>query len=91
MLGRLRTIGQANCRWHYGNLWKAELAGYDVVYAFLSPEPMAAIWKKATREMADGSVFVSNSFAIPDVDPTEIIDVGDRRRTQLFCYRISRS
>ena len=91
LVGRLRTIAPHNCHWHYDSLWKTGLASYDVVYAFLSPAPMPAIWKKAIQEMRDGSLFISNSFPIPDVEPSAVIDVADRRRTRLFCYRISRS
>lgn len=88
LLGRLRLAGQANCRWHWGDIWRTELRDYDVVYAFLSPAPMAALWAKAKREMRPGALFVSNSFAVPDVASERIIEVDDGRRTRLFCYRL---
>lgn len=87
-IGRIRTRGIANIRWRHGNLWDHPLADVDGVYAFLSPAPMAALWQKVLREMKPGSLFVSNSFAIPDVLPTEIIQLSDARQTQLYCYRV---
>ncbi|WP_091933722.1 class I SAM-dependent methyltransferase [Propionivibrio dicarboxylicus] len=87
-IGRIRTRGIANILWQHANLWDQSLGDYDGVYAFLSPAPMAALWQKALREMKPGSILVSNSFAIPDVSPTEIIQVDDTRQTQLYCYRI---
>ena len=51
------------------DFWQHPLAGYDVVYAFLSPVPMPELWAKARREMAPGSLLISNSFAIPNVNP----------------------
>jgi hypothetical protein len=40
-------------------------SGHNVVYAFLSPAPMAALWEKVRQEMPPGSLFISNSFAVP--------------------------
>lgn len=86
--GRLLTLRLANCDWRWGSLWDASLSDADVVYAFLSPVPMSALWEKARAEMKPGSIFVSNSFPVPDVAPSDIIDVDDDRQTQLYCYRI---
>lgn len=73
-----------------GNLWKTDVSQEDVVYAFLSPTPMAALWQKLSAEMKPGSLFVSNSFAVPDVDPDEIWELSDARKTRLFLYPIGR-
>lgn len=86
--GRLLTLGQANLEWRWGSLWDAPLADYDLVYAFLSPVPMPALWEKAKAEMKPGSLFVSNSFPVPEVEPDEIVAVDDARETRLYCYRI---
>ncbi|THV14237.1 class I SAM-dependent methyltransferase [Rhizobium rhizophilum] len=71
-----------------GDLWKTDVSQEDVVYAFLSPAPMAALWQKLSTEMKPGSLFVSNSFAVPDVDPDEIWELQDGRKTKLFLYPI---
>ncbi|KUJ72903.1 hypothetical protein [Thiomicrospira sp. WB1] len=68
------------------NLWHLDLSRYNVVYAFLSPEPMPGLWLKVVQEMPEQSVFVSNSFAVPDVAPDEVLTLSDRRQTQLFVY-----
>ncbi len=86
--GKLLMLSLANCEWRWGSLWKTSLADMDVVYAFLSPVPMAELWEKARAEMRPGSLFVSNSFAVPDVVPSEVIAVDDARQTQLYCYRL---
>ncbi|NNM52897.1 MAG: methyltransferase [Pseudomonadales bacterium] len=80
-----------NCKVLHGNLWSLSLASADVVYAFLSPAPMAALWCKVNSEMRPGSWMVSNSFAIPDVSPAKVIDVGQTLQTRLFCYELGRS
>lgn len=68
------------------DLWDTDLSAYEVVYAFLSPEPMPKLWQKVLAEMTEGSVFVSNSFAIPDVEPSEVWELSDKRKTQLYLY-----
>ncbi|EXI79723.1 MAG: Methyltransferase domain protein [Candidatus Accumulibacter appositus] len=86
--GRLRMAGLPNCDWRWGDIWETRLSAYDVVYAFLSPVPMAALWEKAQCEMRPGTLFISNSFPVPDVAPERVIEVEDARQTQLFCYRL---
>lgn len=70
------------------DLWSTDLSQEDIVYAFLSPEPMPQLWEKARREMKAGSHLVSNSFAVPGVEPDEVWELSDRRRTHLFIYKI---
>lgn len=88
LAGRLRTARQANCDWRWGDLWRADLGSYDVVYAFLSPAPMAALWTKVQREMRPGTLFISNSFPVPAIAAERVIEVGDARQTRLYCYRL---
>ena len=87
LIGRIRTAGLPNCTWRWGDLWRTKLAEYDVVYAFLSPAPMAKLWEKVQREMRPGGLFISNSFAVPGIEASRIIDVDDARQTRLYCYQ----
>lgn len=84
---RFAARGQPNCRIAYGDFWRQDLRGFDLVYAFLSPAAMPRLWTKARGEMAPGSTLVSNSFAVPDVAADYVEAVPDPRRTRLFCYR----
>lgn len=86
LIGRLSTLGRNNCDWRWGDLWHIDLAGHDVVYAFLSPAPMPALWRKVVAEMRPGSLFVSNSFPVPEIEPDRVIELGDARHTRLYCY-----
>lgn len=87
LIGWLRSRGQGNCRWRWGDLWQIRLDEADLVYAFLSPAPMPALWDKVRREMRAGREFVSNTFPVPDVMAAEAIAADDR---VLHCYRIGR-
>jgi hypothetical protein len=85
LLARLRR--RRNVCFHYRSLWKADLSGYDVVYCFLSPVPMAALFDKAKQEMKPESLFISNSFTVPGHRPTRTITVQDTRKTRLLIWK----
>lgn len=81
--------GPANASFTYGSLWRADLSPYDIVYCFLSPAPMARLFEKAEAEMRPGALFISNSFAVPDIAAEREITLDDARGTQLYIYRIA--
>ena len=72
----------------YRSLWQVPLGDFDVVYCFLSPQPMPALWDKARREMAAGSWLISNSFAIPAVTPSRRLELDDWRSSQLLLWQM---
>jgi len=88
-LSRLRLVltGLSNVKLEYGDIWNADLGDYDVVYAFLSPAPMTKLFDKVIKEMKPGSLFISNSFAVTGREPDEILQVDDKRATQLLIWR----
>ncbi len=71
-----------------GSLWQADLSGCDLVYAYLSPAPMARLWDKARREMKPGSLFISNTFAVPDPAPDEVVELHDLSHGRLLIWRM---
>lgn len=88
LLAWLRLHRLGNCRLRFGDLWSEDLGRYDLVYAFLSPEPMPRLWRQARARMRPGSLFISNSFEIPGIEPDEVLEVEDRRQTQLLIWRL---
>lgn len=44
------------------------------------------LWLKVSHEMRPGALFISNSFEVPDVEATAVIEVNDSRKTRLYCY-----
>jgi len=67
---------------------KLDLSRHDVVYAFLSPVPMSALWEKVRREMRPGSLFISNSFPVIGVTPEETITVPGTIKRKLYLWRL---
>lgn len=85
---RVASLGLPNLSIRYGDFWKIHLGLFDVVYAFLSPVPMPRLMTKARAEMRPETLLISNSFAVPDGAPDDIVSVFDRRETLLYCYRM---
>jgi SAM-dependent methyltransferase len=64
-----------------------DFAEYDVVFAFLSPAAMSALWIKARKEMQAGSLLFSYEFPIPNAVP-EIALPPDSRGAVLYGWRM---
>lgn len=88
LLSRLRLMRKDNAEVCFGDIWCEHLGKYDVVYVFLSPEPMPALWEKARAEMRPGSLLISNSFEIPGIPATETLCLHDARQTRLLMWRL---
>lgn len=89
VLGWLRKIaagGKHSLQWR--DFWSYSLADQDVVYAYLSPVPMARLWRKVCTEMPSGSCFISNTFPVPCVEPERIVELDDFHRSRLYVYRV---
>jgi len=87
LIAKARTLGCANARVAFGDIFAAEVGEADFIYAFLSPAPMERLWAKLSREMKPGAIFISNSFAVPNLEPVQTVEVGDLRATRLYVYR----
>lgn len=85
-IARLRLRGHADIR--LGSLWDTDLSRFDVVYAYLSPAPMARLWEKARSEMKPGSLFISNSFAVPGLRFDEEVELDDLAHSRLLIRRM---
>jgi len=89
LLSTLLARARTNVRFRRGDFFAQPWRDHDVVYAFLSPVPMARVWEKARRELPAGAIVISNSFAVPGAVPERTIEVGDARGTILYVYRIA--
>lgn len=85
---RVKLSGCRNIELVLGDFWKRDLGDQDLVYAFLSPAPMPALYGKVKAEMKPGTLLISNSFTVPGHPPDETVVVEDRRRTQLLVWRM---
>ncbi|OYZ69138.1 MAG: SAM-dependent methyltransferase, partial [Methylophilaceae bacterium 17-43-7] len=78
----------SQARFILGNYEKLNFAEYDIVFAYLSPAAMSAIWQKASKEMRPGSMLISLEFDIPDAASPHIIQTG-KSTPKLFVWRMA--
>lgn len=56
-----------------GDYTHLDFAQYDVVFAYLSPVAMTALWEKSSVEMRPGTLLLSYEFSIPGVAADVIV------------------
>jgi SAM-dependent methyltransferase len=78
--------GRKNVRLEFKNFWNMSLADYDIVYAFLAPGPMPALWEKVQEEMKPGSLFITNTFQV-EGSAHQVIQVDDSHQDALYVHR----
>lgn len=86
LMGRLRLPASVN--WLRGDYHALDLATFDAAYAFLSPVPMTDLWTKVSAEMRPGTLFLSNTFEVPGVEPDEVIELNDWKGGKLLLWRM---
>lgn len=71
LVSRLRALlaGRANARFLRGDYELLDLGDYDLVFAYLSPAAMGALWRKASAEMRPGSLLLSYESGIAEKAP----------------------
>ena len=85
---RAQFGGYRNCHLHWGDFWEYDLAKYDVIFAYLSPVPMAQLWGKARAEMRPGTLFISSTFSVPEQTPHEVVNVDDLHHSTLLIWHM---
>ena len=88
LIAWLRSLPLRNCKVRYRSLWAQPLDEFEVVYCFLSPEPMAQLWQNARTQMHAGSWLISNSFAIPGVPASRTLHLEDWRGSRLLLWEM---
>lgn len=85
-ISTLRSLQNRRATFIFNSFWQHPLASYDVVYAFLSPTPMKDLWEKVSKEMKPGSIFITNSFAVP-AEADEVINLDSDRQHSLYVFK----
>jgi SAM-dependent methyltransferase len=71
----------------FGDYSKLDFSNYDLVFVYLSPVAMPILWQTIRHQMRPGSYIFSYEFMIPGVEPTSIINIGEKKHN-LYLWRI---
>jgi len=80
-------LKRSSARFKLGNYNDLNFSDYDVVFAYLSPAVMQALWQKAHLEMRPKSLLISLEFEIKDWPPSFIITPKDGS-PKLYVWRM---
>ena len=70
-----------------GDYVNLDLSQFDVVFAYLSPAVMSALWDKAQAEMRPGSLLLSNEFVV-EHHAADLVIQSEQMRTPLYAWYI---
>ena len=74
LASRLRArLARSRARFIRGDYNGLNFGEFDLVFAYLSPAALDALWRKAAREMRPGSLLLSYEFNIDDRSPDRIV------------------
>jgi len=81
LASRLRaSLERSHAHFLRGDYDSLNFGNYDMVFAYLSPAAMVALWRKAEAEMRPGSMLLSYEFTIPGRDPDLRLVTADSRK-----------
>ena len=73
-LSRMRALAAGSgARFMRGDYEHLDFSRFDIVFAYLSPAAMPALWRKAARELRPGSTLLSYEFGIDDRLPNRTV------------------
>jgi hypothetical protein len=87
-ISKLRAIFKgSSATFKLGDYNQLSFADYDVVFAYLSPAAMPALWQKAQQEMQAGSMLISYEFDIPGANASLCIK-GEKQSSNLYVWKL---
>ncbi len=86
LLAQWRCRDCANVEIFRSSFWQAPINQADVIYCFLSPEPMRELGDQFSQQGHKGSLLISNSFEIPDGHPDQVLTIKGVLQTNLYVY-----
>ncbi len=82
---RARLSG-SRARFVLGDYEKLDFAQFQLVFAYLSPAAMSALWRKARTEMLPGSMLLSYEFVIEGQAPDQTIYATENGKPLYLWY-----
>lgn len=86
---RARLAGATNLTIRRQDFLQADLAAAQVVVCYLYPGGMSRLRPKLERELAGGTVLLSNTFALAGWQPEAVVKLEDRYRTPVYRYVVA--
>jgi hypothetical protein len=69
-----KVFTRSKAKFLIGDYEALNFGQYDAIFAYLSPAPMEDLYAKALREMRKDTLFLSHEFAVPNINPSYVLD-----------------
>lgn len=76
-----------NLEFHRGNIYRVPLTGASFIFCYLYPGAMARLKTRFEQEVSSDCCIVSNTFAVPEWKPEQVIEVNDLYRNKIYLYQ----
>ncbi|MFM9835472.1 MAG: class I SAM-dependent methyltransferase [Methylophilaceae bacterium] len=81
------NLSRSKAIFKLGDYNQLDFSQYDIVFAYLSPAAMPALWQKAQQEMRTGCLLLSYEFLIPNIVPSFCI-AGKAGAPEIYGWKI---
>ncbi len=78
---------KSNLNFFYSDFFNKNLKPFNVVVCYLYPAGMERLKLKLEKELLNGTLVISNTFAVPGWTPIQIVELTDLYRTKIYLYR----
>jgi hypothetical protein len=82
----MAKVKRSHGQFMLGDYMHHDFSKYDVVFAYLSPAAMSALWEKSRQEMRPGTLLMSYEFAIPGA-VADVVVVPHENAPTLYGWR----
>ena len=80
-------MGRKGTRIIFSSFYDTNLSSHSAVICYLYPGAMEKLKSKFEKELMEGSIVISNTFAVPGWVPEKTIIINDLYRTPVYLYR----
>ena len=88
---RLLVQPQANLHFRKSDFMQVDLSGIALSICYLMPDTMSRLRDKLDRELPNGALVLSNTFAIPDWHALDQVNASDLYSSPVYLYEINRN
>jgi len=79
-------LGLDNLRLYRKDFETADLSNAAILFCYLYPGAMDALYEKLRREQCNRTLIISNTFALPSYQPTKTVRLDDIYQTPIYVY-----
>lgn len=90
-LWRKKLRGTDNLTLRKKNFFEAEFEGVTLLTCYLYPKGMDKLAGKLRREGLPATMLISNTFALPGIEPEQVVRLDDLYKSPIYVYQLQQN